>query len=172
MTAHTSLFEISAVPTEQLSRVYAGRTDASGNPVVELIATGGEPLRCCLRDALPDEDLLLFGYEPPLPISPYREVGAIFTHAIPCGGPAATTAYPSGWRGRPQVLRAYDKRGWIWGGRLHDGTNPEAVIIELFQNKDVVELHSRNVEYGCYMFGVRRASTYRDDVLANNNGTG
>jgi Protein of unknown function (DUF1203) len=156
MTPHTSLFEISAIPTELLSRVYATRTDASGNPVVEALATGGEPLRCCLRDALPGEDLLLFGYEPPLPPSPYREIGAIFTHAARCGGAATSTAYPSGWRDRPQVLRAYDQRGWILGGRLHDGTNPEAVIIELLENEDVVELHSRNVEYGCYMFHVRR----------------
>jgi hypothetical protein len=164
MPSHTPLFEISAIPTELLGRVYASRTDASGNPVVELTATGGEPLRCCLRDALADEDLLLFGYEPPLPTSPYREVGAIFTHAAPCNGPGATTTYPSGWRGRPQVLRAYDQRGWIWGGRLHDGTNPEAVIMELLDNNDVVELHSRNVEFGCYMFLVRRSSPSQDET--------
>jgi hypothetical protein len=162
MAQDASLFEISAIPAELLSQVYATRTDVSGNAVVEVKATGGEPLRCCLRDALPGEDLLLFGCEPPLPTSPYREVGAIFTHAAPCGGPATTTTYPSGWRGRRQVLRAYDQRGWIWGARLHDGTNPEAVIMELLENKDVVELHSRNVEYGCYMFHVRRSSTHRD----------
>jgi hypothetical protein len=156
MITQTPVFEISAIPTELLSRVYATRTDVSGNPVVEVTATGGEPLRCCLRDALPAEDLVLFGYEPPLPASPYREVGAVFTHAAPCGGPATTTAYPPAWRGRPQVLRAYDQRGWIWGARLHDGTNPEAVIMELLENEDVVELHSRNVGYGCYMFNVRR----------------
>jgi hypothetical protein len=164
MGQQTSLFEISAIPTELLGRVYASRTDASGNPVVEVTATGGEPLRCCLRDALADEDLLLFGYEPPLPTSPYREVGAIFTHAAPCGGPVTKTTYPSGWRGRPQVLRAYDQRGWISGGRLHDGTGPEAVIMELFENKEVVELHSRNVEFGCYMFLVRRSSPSRDEA--------
>jgi hypothetical protein len=57
-----------------------------------------------------------------------------------------------------QVLRAYDRQGRICGGRLHDGTDPEAVIAELFADPQVRQLHSRNVVYGCFMFVVERAA--------------
>ncbi|MET8283027.1 DUF1203 domain-containing protein [Micromonospora sp. NPDC005174] len=55
-------------------------------------------------------------------------------------------------------MRAYDRQGRICGGRLHDGTDPEAVIAELFADPQVHQLHSRNVVYGCFMFVVERAA--------------
>ncbi|GFJ75939.1 DUF1203 domain-containing protein [Phytohabitans houttuyneae] len=102
-------YEIHALPAALLDTVRASGLDASGNPVERVTATGGEPVRCCLRDAAAGEELMLFGYEPPLPPSPYREVGAVFAHAERCAGPDAG-GYPEGWRGRSQVLRAYDAR--------------------------------------------------------------
>jgi hypothetical protein len=132
------------------------RVDISGNPVVEMTAGGGEPLRCCLRDAKEGEQLILFGYEPRIPASPYREIGAIFAHAELCSAIGDTRVYPAAWRGRPQVLRAYDERGWIVGARVHDGDQPESVIAELFADPLVVAIHSRNIAYGCFMFAIRR----------------
>lgn len=124
---------------------------------VATTAGGGEPLRCCLRDAAAGEAILLFNYEPPLPDSPYREKGAVFTHALTCEGPSSVTTYPPEWVGRPQALRAYDARGWIHPStRVHDGTDPEAAIAEVLANPEVVEVHSRNLAYGCYMFRVTR----------------
>jgi hypothetical protein len=124
---------------------------------VTMTATGGEPLRCCLRDAAEGEELLLFNYEPPLPDSPYREKGAVFTHASPCEGPSSVTSYPADWMGRPQALRAYDSRGWIHPAtRMHDGTDPSAALAEVLAEPGVVEVHSRNLAYGCYMFRVTR----------------
>jgi hypothetical protein len=124
---------------------------------VAVVATGGELLRCCLRDAVPGEELVLFNYSPPLPApSPYEERGAVFTHAFPCGGPVSS-GYPAAWVGRPQALRAYDARGWIHPAtRVHDGSDPDAVIAEVFSDPEVVEVHSRNVAYGCFMFAISR----------------
>ncbi|WP_255358573.1 DUF1203 domain-containing protein [Micromonospora sp. M42] len=81
----------------------------------------------------------------------------MFAHAAECAGPHDVTAYPSQWRGREQVLRAYDSRGRIVGGRRHDGGDPEAVVAELFADPAVDLLHSRNVVYGCWMFAVVRS---------------
>jgi len=156
MTTAMSTFEIVSMPDDVLRRARSERTDASGTPVVDVTATGGEPLRCCLRDAAPGEALLLFSYKPALPPSPYREVGAVFAHAAPCGGPVEPGCYPAQWRGRPQVLRAYDQRGWICDARVHDGANPEGVIAEMLENDEVAQIHSRNIAYGCYMFLVER----------------
>lgn len=124
---------------------------------VAVTAGGGEPLRCCLRDATAGEELVLFNHTPPLPAaSPYEERGAVFTHAGACAGPDSD-GYPAGWVGRPQVLRAYDARGWIHPStRVHDGTDPDAAIAAVLAHPEVVEVHSRNVAYGCYMFTITR----------------
>lgn len=156
MTTTTTQFRIHAAAPAILDEVRVSQRDASGNPPERVIAGGGEPLRCCLCDAAPGEDLILFGYEPPLPASPYREVGAIFAHAQPCPGPAASDTYPVDWRGRSQVLRAYDARGWIHAATVHDGEHAEAAIADLLTDPGVVQIHSRNVAYGCYMFTVTR----------------
>jgi hypothetical protein len=124
--------------------------------VCRVDGAGGEPLRCCLRDAEAGEPLILFGYEPPIPPSPYREIGAVFAHADPCAGPPQV-GYPPAWRGRRQILRAYDRRGWIHPAtREHDGSAPERVIAQVLAEPGVDLVHSRNVHYGCFMFAVTR----------------
>lgn len=158
-------FQIRPIPANVLDEIRNRGVDAvSGTPVEHLVADGGEPLRCCLRNALYGEEVILFGYEPPLPRSPYREIGAVFTHAQACAGPTSTEDYPPAWRGRPQVLRAYDERGWIHeSSRMHDGQDPETVIAAMLANPEVVQIHSRNIAYGCYMFTVTRGVTNETD---------
>jgi Protein of unknown function (DUF1203) len=158
MTPSTTVaFRVTPIPAAALDAVRRSGIDASGHPVEYLVAEGGEPLRCCLRDARAGEPAILFGYAPPLPAaSPYREVGAVFAHAETCAGPA-WNGYPPDWRGRPQVLRSYDRRGRIhWTTRVHDGADPESVIADMLGDPEVVQVHSRNVAWGCYMFAVTR----------------
>ncbi|TDC30721.1 DUF1203 domain-containing protein [Micromonospora sp. 15K316] len=150
-------FVVHPIPADLLDTVRRTGRDAADRPVEVATAAGGEPLRCCLRDAAPGEELLLFGYAPPVAAGPYREIGPVFAHAAPCSGPESTDAYPAAWRGQQQVLRAYDRRGRIHGGRRHDGGDPESVIAELLADPAVRQLHSRNVVHGCYMFAVERA---------------
>lgn len=153
----TAAFQVHALPAEALDAVRARGVDVSGHPVEHLVAAGGEPLRCCLRNAEPGERAILFGYEPLIPASPYREIGAVFAHAQRCDGPARVDGYPAAWRGKPQVLRAYDRRGWIHEStQVHDGTDPETVITSMLADPDVVQVHSRNVAFGCYMFAIAR----------------
>lgn len=102
----------------------------------------------------------MFGYEPPIPgtASPYREIGAVFAHAGECAAPAIVDTYPEDWRGRPQVLRAYDARGWIHPATTtHDGTEPASELTRVLSEHGVAEVHSRNIAYGCFMF----AATHR-----------
>jgi hypothetical protein len=155
----TVAFRIHPIPARVLDEVRASGLDVSGTRVEYLTASGGDPLRCCLRNARPGEELMLFGYQPPMPPSPYREIGPVLAHAQPCAGPADPHAYPPDWYGRPQVVRAYDRRGWIHEAtRLHDGDQPEKVIAEILADPDVVQIHSRNVAWGCYMFAITRAA--------------
>jgi hypothetical protein len=153
----TTTFQVHALSPDVLDGVRATGLDVSGNAIEHVTAAGGEPLRCCLRNAEPGEDAILFGYEPLIPASPYREIGPVFAHAQPCDGPARVDGYPTAWHGRPQVLRAYDRRGWIHGStQVHDGTDPDAVITGMLSDPDVAQIHSRNVAYGCFMFAVTR----------------
>jgi hypothetical protein len=157
-TTSTIPFTIHALPDSVLDDVRSSGIDVSGNRVEQVAAEGGEPLRCCLRDATAGESLILFGYAPDIPASPYREVGAVFAHAGRCNGPAAADEYPAGWLGRPQVLRAYDARGRIHPStQVHDGSDPVRLIDEMLADLDIEQIHSRNVAYGCYMFKVVRA---------------
>lgn len=153
----TSVFVLHALPSAVLDEVRAAGHGAAGTPLVDLCAKGGEPLRCCLRDARAGEAIMLFGYAPPLPRSPYRETGAVYAHRHACAGPASRSAYPDDWRGRPQVLRAYDGCGWIHpASRTHDGSDPEAAITQVLDEPGVVQVHSRNVVHGCFMFSATR----------------
>lgn len=149
-------FRIHVIPSEVLDAVRVAGADANGSPVARVTGvTGREPLRCCLRNARIGEEMILFNYEPPLPPSPYREIGAVYVHAhaAECDGPADLTSYPAEWIGRSQVLRAYDERGWIHPATTtHDGRDPAKSIAEVLAQPGVVEVHSRNIAYGCYMF--------------------
>ena len=156
-TATTYDFRIHALPTRVLADVRARDADEAGLPIERLVAAGGEPLRCCLRNAREGERLVLFACTLDLPAGPYRETGPVFAHAEPCAGPAGPASYPQDWYGRPQVLRAYDERGRIHPATtMHDGTDPEAAIDTVLSQPGVVQVHSRNVLYGCYMFTVTR----------------
>ena len=78
----------------------------------------------------------------------------MFAHADRCEGYAGD-GYPSAWFDRPQVLRAYDDRGWIHPATtVHDGSDPVAALAVVLAAPGVVEVHSRNIAYGCYMFAV------------------
>jgi hypothetical protein len=157
-------FVIHPLPVSVLDEMRAARADGADTgdtagtaAVVAVIAEGGEPVRCCLRDAAPGDELLLVNYEPPLPDSPYRERGAVYVHAQACRQPPVRSVYPPQWRRRPQVLRAYDARGWIHDATTsHDGSDPERALLEVLGRPGVVEVHSRNIEYGCYMFAATR----------------
>jgi hypothetical protein len=151
----TAALRIRPIPADHLDSVRGSGRDASGNHVVTLDELPEEPLRCCLRNSRPGERLILFGYAPPLPgpASPYREIGAVLAHAGRCEAPVEWDAYPAEWIGRPQVLRAHDSRGWIHPATtMHDGTDPEAALRAVLETPGVVEVHSRNVTYGCFMF--------------------
>jgi hypothetical protein len=44
---------------------------------------------------------------------------------------------------------------------VHDGSDPDTAVAAVLAEPGVVEVHSRNVAYGCYMFAVRGGSPVR-----------
>lgn len=144
-----------ALPADLGARLVRAGHDGAGTPVTPFTAEGGEPLRCCLRDAYAGAQIVLAAVIPPGPQGAYRELGPVFLHASPCRG-ADPFAVPAVWLTRPQVLRSYDAGGRIVGGVLVDGDHG-AEAARLLADPSVAFIQSRNVLHGCYLLTVERS---------------
>ncbi|MFH8340510.1 DUF1203 domain-containing protein [Streptomyces sp. AM6-12] len=122
---------------------------------------GGAPLRCCLRRSAPGERIALVSYAPlrrwaaetGARPGAYDERGPVFVHANGCSGPAGpelpfTNAH--------RVLRRYSAQGHILGGELVSEGFPSALTRAL-SDPEVSFVQVRAVEYGCFLYEVRRA---------------
>ncbi|MFB8174904.1 DUF1203 domain-containing protein [Streptomyces sp. NPDC055966] len=137
-------------------------TDDAGRPAVPYTdAEGGAPLRCCLRRSAPGERIALVSYAPlrrwaaetGARPGAYDEQGPVFVHAEDCAGPADPAELP--FANAPRVLRRYSREGRILGGRLVTADFPDA-LAEAFADPEVALVHVRAVEYGCFLYEVRR----------------
>ncbi|MEU8773900.1 DUF1203 domain-containing protein [Streptomyces sp. NPDC048606] len=130
---------------------------------------GDAPLRCCLRRSRAGENIALVSYAPlrrwarGAGVDPgaYDEQGPVFIHAEDCGGPAEADGPPFAHPGALRAARRYDARGRILGGRvLSLGEEPAAEIedalTEAFADPRTALVHVRAVEFGCFLFEVRR----------------
>jgi hypothetical protein len=147
-------------------------TDDAGNPPrVKIEDEGGSPLRCCLRASRPGERVALVSYAPlrrwakatGADPGAYDEVGPVFIHTEPCGGPASNR-YPEDFLGSPRVFRAYRADGSILRGQmasaevLKDADGAGQVLSRMLADPRVAVLHARALEFGCFTFEVRRAA--------------
>lgn len=155
---NTRTFVVEPIPPGELREIRAAGMDEAGNRLTPQADTeGGNPLRCCLRETRPGEQVLLIAYTPPGTRGPYAERGPLFIHAGPCEGYLSPQLYPPGLSHRQQVVRAYDQYGHIADGVVADnGDHAVAVIHEMFARPDIALVHLRNVGWGCYNFAVRR----------------
>ncbi|MER6537078.1 DUF1203 domain-containing protein [Streptomyces sp. 900105755] len=131
---------------------------------------GGAPLRCCLRSSTRGELIALVSYAPlrrwaaqtDADPGAYDEQGPVFVHAEDCGGPSGENlGYPWARPGALRVLRRYDGRGHITGGRMLElPADPdlafEHALAEAFADPETAQVHVRAVEHGCYHFRVQR----------------
>ncbi|MFJ3716632.1 DUF1203 domain-containing protein [Streptomyces sp. NPDC090057] len=139
-------------------------SDDAGRPMTAFEDTeGGAPLRCCLRRSAPGERVALVSYAPlrrwaaatGADPGAYDEQGPVFVHAGNCAGPEDGDALP--FTGAHRTLRRYSADGRILGGRLvadPDGFGP--AFAEAFADPEVALVHVRAVEYGCFLYEVRR----------------
>lgn len=126
---------------------------------------GGAPLRCCLRRVRAGERVALVSYAPlrrwaaesGAAPGAYDEVGPVFIHADACAGPD-DPGWPEEIRGSRRVLRTYSATGRILGGCLLDGSTglSERTASDLLMDPAVALVHVRAVEFGCFLFEVRR----------------
>ncbi|MGW0609737.1 DUF1203 domain-containing protein [Streptomyces sp. NPDC002788] len=145
-------------------------TDDAGRAMVPFTdIEGGAPLRCCLRRGEPGERLALVSYAPlrrwasETGATPgaYDEQGPVFIHAEECEGPAGD-ALP--FTDAHRTVRRYSAEGRILGGRLVEKPDAFAQAFrEAFADPRVALVHVRAVEYGCFLYEVRRGAVESTD---------
>ncbi|WP_406352279.1 DUF1203 domain-containing protein [Streptomyces sp. NBC_00658] len=121
---------------------------------------GGAPLRCCLRRSSPGEVIALVSYAPlrrwaaETGVDPgaYDEQGPVFIHAEACPGPDADVLP---FTGAHRTVRRYSAEGRILGGQLVAAPD-DAAFRNAFDDPAVALVHVRAVEYGCFLYEVRR----------------
>ncbi|MFI0511760.1 DUF1203 domain-containing protein [Streptomyces sp. WSLK1-5] len=137
--------------------------DDSGRPLSPFTdEEGGAPLRCCLRRSAPGERIALVSYAPlrrwaaetGAEPGAYDEQGPVFLHAEECAGPDGREGYP--FANAPRTVRRYSADGHILGGELV-GTLDDAAFRNAFDDPSVALVHVRAVEYGCFLYEVRRS---------------
>ncbi len=166
MTPHVTTHITYAVrPIGPLIQKRLRSADDAGRQLVPVQdEEGGSPLRCCLRHSTPGEHIALVSYAPlrrwaaetGADPGAYDEQGPVFIHAeaAACGGPAAGEGYP--FAGARRVLRRYSREGRILGGRLVEPGAFGEAFAEAFADPEVAVVHVRAVEYGCFLYEVRR----------------
>ncbi|MEU3250219.1 DUF1203 domain-containing protein [Streptomyces sp. NPDC006997] len=153
----------SARPVDPVTLRELRATDDAGHRAVPVTDDGGgAPLRCCLRRSAPGDRIALVSYAPlrrwaaETGAAPgaYDEQGPVFIHADDCPGPGpGDGALP--FTHAHRVLRRYSADGRILGGTLvTDGFT--GALDEAFTDPEVALVHVRAVEYGCFLYEVRR----------------
>ncbi|KOV98739.1 hypothetical protein ADK65_20635 [Streptomyces sp. NRRL B-1140] len=158
----TTTYTARAIPPRALKELRS--TDDAGRPAAPFTDTeGGAPLRCCLRRSEPGERIALVSYAPlrrwaaETGAAPgaYDEQGPVFLHAEECEGPAGD-ALP--FTNSHRTVRRYSAQGHILGGRLvREAGAFQQAFREAFDDPAVALVHVRAVEYGCFLYEVRRA---------------
>ena len=154
----TTFLRVEAIDPARLRDVRDAGADGHGNPVRPFAATGeGEPLRCCLRYAEPDEQITLISYAPFGHPSVWTEVGPVYIHAAPCDGYVATGRLPDTLSSGPRVLRTYradDTMNYDHNTVVADEADLGPIVEGLLAEPDVSTVHVRTLAPQCFLYAV------------------
>ena len=153
----TATFHIVPLPTEIAEAARrAVNASAADHALITVDSAESNPCRHCLRWAQPGERVILFPYTAIPSGQPYSETGPIFVHSDKCQRYSATNEYPADFR-NGRVFRAYDSNYNIIDAQALNGSEPEVVIENLFQNPDTEFVDARSITRGCFTCRVQRA---------------
>ena len=151
-------FRVAAIPTEIAQTVRSTmKAPVYGFPVHKEIAAGRAPCRHCLRLIRANEEaLLLFTYDPFRELGVLPLPGPVYVHAEECERYASAAGFPEEYSGRLLTLNAYGAdRKLLSEVRVQDGAEA-GEMPRLFANPEVLYVHVRSTEAGCYLFRMER----------------
>lgn len=163
-TQTTTTLLVHAIDPARLAAVYDTGTDAHGNRLLRLAATGeGEPLRCCLRFAEPGEQIALISYAPFDHPSVWTEVGPVYIHAARCAGYTPNGRLPEQLSSGPRVLCTYrddDSMNYEHNTVVTNDADLAPIIERLLAEPDVATVHVRSLAPQCFHYSVKAGSAY------------
>lgn len=146
-------------PTE-LSEVLAAGEDCNGVAIQPFIdEEGGWPMRCCLADSQPGEEVAIIAWSPYAWNGPYRETGPIVVHTAGCAGTWQQPSLPGEFDRRRMTLRPYDADHRILYDlvvAVPEGGSLTALTANLLERPEVAEVYGRNISGGCFAFVARQ----------------
>jgi len=151
--------DVIALDPDRLQRVGELGRDETGNPWTAQVASGGDPLRCCLTPAAAGESVALITYSPWTEPSPWAESGPVWVHHEQCAGWTGT-GWPEGFRRSHSVLQPFSGDG----ARSYDhitvvlpDDDHEAALRKVLAADGVETVHVRSATAQCFTFAVRAA---------------
>ena len=141
--------QLFGLPDRELARQGVRRYRVTNTP--------GFPDRIEMRDAGPDEYVLLLNYQHQSADTPFRSSHAIYVRE------GARTAYdavdeiPEVLAIRPISLRAFDAEGMMVAADLAEGPRLPATIERLLADPATAYLHAHYAKRGCYAARIDRA---------------
>lgn len=158
IVVHMTAITVHAIPSDDLEQIRRSGRDVAGNRPEPWPDPAGMPLRCCLRRATADDEIVLIAHAPLQDPSPWREVGPVFVHAQRCPGYNEGSGLPPELRTGPRVLRSYRHNGSLYYDAIRPvaaGTDIEGALKELLDDPDVREVHVRSLAAQCFHYAVR-----------------
>ncbi len=137
--------------------------DHVGNPVDSFTdREGGWPLRCCLTDSRPGDEIAIIAFSPFGWTSPYRETGPVVVHTRDC--PGHDGLFPTQFEDRDQIVRAFGDADGRVNTQIYDqhrfvraGDGLVRAIDQILTDPRVREVHLHNVIAQCFSFAATRA---------------
>lgn len=138
----------------------AAGVDHAGNPIEPFVDDGGGwPLRCCLGDSEPGDEIAIVAWSPFGWTGAYAETGPVVLHTRGCPGPVSDETLPADLDRRAMTLRPYGRdRRIAYGAVRHvpAGESLTAHLAEMLTDDDIEMVHGRNVTGGCFSFAAER----------------
>jgi hypothetical protein len=153
---------VSPLDSDIATEARATMIDRFGNVLSELTSDGGgTPCRHCLSEVPEGRGAILIGHSPFTLPGPFREVGPIFVCAETCEPYATPERLPEVVRTRLVQLRAYSAGEEILypHSRVLPGTEVEAALAPVFEDRQVAFVHLRSGLNGCFLCRVEAAET-------------
>ena len=155
-------YQITPIRKDFLIKVRESGIDDQNQPIVHLIAEGGEPCRDVLRRAVAGEALILASYCPFSKPGPFKEYGAVYVlanqsdEAISYDQILLASNSENDYFGDNFVVRAYDNEEGIYDARVVSPINAELTISEFLAHSEVKFIMARFTAYGCYALRLDR----------------
>lgn len=156
-------FKIVPLSKEYVDKIRSSKMDEFGHHIIEQVATGRGPCRISLRPFETGKDKrILFSHSPFDMDNPYNQSGPVFVNA------GEVEPYTDIYRFPPEIkadkehfrmtLIGYDAQQMMVHTKLVGDRDIDELIVEIFgKHPEIVYLHARSAEAGCYICKIERA---------------